>query len=367
VATKKNVYKSNYRAPFDLSVAIDVLKSRLPQFKKISCLFDAQHISAGNGWEALREKAKGGAKDSDDVSQRLVDVYRESLLLGPRAVSVYTDEKFDWNRLSSDSQTLNLSKREFASSYPLPLNTAQLKAIDDKTPQLQEIRELAEGDVALIFCTVRNYLDRTEITQTQLSGADANAFVNFDKVVGFFQVFEQAFDVIIISPSRHRLEVRIDSRANLPIDEYDEVIVTLFHSASLLLPSLSQIMTQPLNMFTAIAEICNDESAGTLEKLWFTTHTGLINKERMRSPGHDIRKEKYHAGGVSALGQPINPYLLSVSFEKLTNLANSISITLPGKLRDLNVGVPVLHLAIFDGCITNEEFSRSVNKLISYI
>ena len=358
-------FKSNYLAPFDLNAAIDELRHRHGAFRKIEAVFETYKLSPGVGWDALREKVGGGKKDSDEAAQCIAQMYLDVLLLGPRAICVYADAAFDWKQLEAKAKALIITDGDFTEKYPIPLNQSQLKGVKDQLPQIVEIRPLQNGDLALIFSAVRHFDDRQDIPKSQFPPAVANQMAHFERLVGFYQVHEQAFDAIIISVSRSRLEVRVDARARLPMDQYDALVSSLFHQLSTVLPQVSQLMTSAMNFFPAIREICDDKSQGILESLWFTTHTGLINKERMKNRGEDLRSETYHHGGLSALGQPVSPYHLSVGFEKLTSANNSITITLPGKIRDLNLPSPTLRLAIVEGCVTNEEFARAVNKLIS--
>lgn len=358
-------FKSNFLPPFSLDAALDQIKHRHRAFKKLEAIFKSKNINPSTGWEPLREKIKGGKKDSDDAAQCIVEIYKELLLIGPRAISVYRTDDFDWNTLMVEAAALVVDQSDFQSSYPLPLDQSQLSGLDNKEPKLVEIRQFHDGDLALIFSAVREFDDKQDFPKAQIPAALADQMAHIDRLVGYFRVCEQAFDVAVLSVAKQRLELRLDARAALPLDQYEALTSGLLNQLSARLPRISQLMASPINFFPAIREICDDEKQGMLESLWFTTHTGLINKLRMKEPDVDLRTEKYHHGGLDALGQPISPYHLTVGFRNLTSAKNEISITLPGRIKDLSSLSPMLRLAIFEGAISNGELSHGINRLIS--
>lgn len=366
MATKTSQKKSKLLHPFDLAKAIELLKRRFVKYSAVRTILKLQDISPGAGWEALNEKVVSGLEDADALVVAVADLYRVSLLLGSRWVRVLHDPEFDWTGAFDSAVHLAVPTSVFSPSYPLPLTQFQLKTLPLNEPILVEVRKLSDDELALIFCTVRQHEDVVDLDAAKIPASMASTFGTFDRLVGINQIHTQCFDTFVLKRKLQRLEIRIDGLGGPSHDQAHEFSAVLFNYLTPLVPIFSELMNASVNFFPAIKEIYADPRAGVVERLWFETHTGSVKKESMRRSGSDLRTELYHVNGSAGLKEPIGPYHLKVMFEKITAVDNKISITLPGRLRDLASTTPTLNTALFEGCITASEFDHAVNKLISH-
>ena len=151
-----------YVPPFDLMVAIDALEERCG-FHSIRSDFARAGKSAGSGWKGLRDKLDPKNKGSDELSELLVRFYKSQLLLGSKAVEIFTDSKQEnWKDWFENATRLKVPLSQYSSAYPLPLKTGSLTDLDSK-PTLVEICNLSNSALALLFCSPRSFQIASDI------------------------------------------------------------------------------------------------------------------------------------------------------------------------------------------------------------
>lgn len=363
---------SNYRPPFDLERAVDAMRLRL-RLAQIKPLFAQAGLSIGTGFKSLLEKIGEGGHEGDALAEKLVNVYKDQLILGPRSVLVLQRDGFDYRALARGLLSLRPGDSPFSHAYPLPLTSPQLRATPQEGPVLVEVRALTEGAVALIFSSVRTFDDREEKRPADFTGQQRAILGDFERLVVINSFYYQAYDVLIVRPGLDLVEVRVDAVRDTSSEHAHQTANALLLLLSHVHAQVADLATGYVNFFPAIKSMYVDALAGKIEKLWFQTDTGSIKKELMSERGADLRREPYHVSGVTALlnGETVlqnqlQPFLIKTNWENLTEIQNEVGLTLPGKYKDIHSPIKILQHALVENCSNDREFLVIINRLLSH-
>ena len=327
-------------------------------------------LKPGIGWADVERLAASGTKDGADLITKLTDVYVDLVISGNKYVQVYELDDELAKSLAPIGSHGTVSDSAFTSSYPYVLRPGDLKgAPSEKT--LCEVRHLSNGDFCLVYCSRRDYVERQ-----LFEGPAAEAIVKASKVLsGFDQVIAlrtqsfQAYDVVTIRPKAKRIELMVDLPLAHAQDLQRETQASLLLvSASLSLPALQKLVQSqaPDNLADAIMEIYRNKTAGKLQGLRFRTSDGLLDFLRTTIDTDDLRINKYHANGASAINNEIDPFEVTTRFD-LTMPAGHAIVRLAGRLRSGATSTDVLYGMDVTECLNHRDLSRAIGKVVSYL
>jgi hypothetical protein len=354
--------------------AIDVARRALEGLRARRCpwpsmrrmLKSEEVLRIGQGWEDLHEALDAEDENAALLAQVLPDVHNKYLTVGERYVTLYTFSRREVSQLLSPARNLAPGASAFSDSFPLPVSDASLESAPQE-PVLSGIRELGRNTVGLVFCSQRSYEVRDHFPKEKMSEQLQKVFPGFDEVIAIRRVKYQAFDVVVLKGGSERIEVRLDQPANLATTEIDQVMANLRLALRTVLPESAPLVSggNPTNLFPAIPSIYNDKSEGLVLELGFQTHTGSINRDKIKHRDQDLRQELFHKGGKSAV-RSITPYFLCVGWGDITP-DTQIELTLPGRARDLSSTAPFLEHAVVSNIVSEIEMNAVVNKLVSHL
>jgi hypothetical protein len=267
--------------------------------------------------------------------------------------------------ISQDLSFTAAKASSFTNKYPLPLDQKELAAAPSE-PTLCEVRLHENGDTSMVFCSARHHDDRNSYLFDQLPKHIKDTYAQIDKLVTYTRVYYQAYDVITLRSKLERIEVCIDQPEKLGSTGLDSLPLQVLSASALHIPSLKGIgAAPPENLFPAISGMYYESSEGTVKALSFRTLTGSIKKERMTASTDDLRDEKFHHAGMSALGQKISPYELTLELHFKAPDCNS-TLTLAALIRELSSANPTLH-GCYVSTIDSSALERTLNRLMTYL
>jgi len=333
-------------------------------WSQIKEAFKQRDLKIGGGWEDFLAKLGSDSEDTEQLRDQIGDVYADLILLGRRTVQLFKDSGFDWQEFASTAKGLVPATAPLTTPHLLPAADAVLKAVPQLTPQLVDVREHG-SDVLLIFSSHQTYVDREQVKLHELGADPPAGLTRFERLFGESVISFQTFDVVAIRPTDDRLEIWLDDPHGMDRDEVVDMVTRLIEAvATIYSPALS-LIGGGVNLFAAIREIYEDKYAGSVAKLWFSTQTGSLKREFMRTKGEDLRVERFHEAGVKEVGKDkISPYAIEVEF---TINDRIIPVALKGNFRDLQLAAPSLDLAHIDNCSSIEQMKRAINKLMTFV
>ncbi|WP_346727696.1 hypothetical protein [Escherichia coli] len=114
------------------------------------------------------------------------------------------------------------------------------------------------------------------------------------------------------------------------------------------------------NIFTAIDKLYKSAD-GTILKLGHATGTGSVKEEKMRKRKDDLRKEKYHAAGLAAIGGKTNNFSISKQWNGAHN--NILTMHVPGHFSLISSSLPFINHVIIEGCVCKSDYELLMSKV----
>lgn len=319
------------------------------------------------GWEKLAERLDGGdamlQAKADAVLRRL---HADLILAGTKDVHIFELPAGDGAKIANSTALLVPSSPNFGPAYPFPLTETELRSLPNEYELAAKVPH-ANGDVSLIFCAKRTYEDRVHYDANQVTAAVKAAFAGFDKFIAIRRVDFQVFDVLTIRAKLDRIEVLIDypDRIQKPETTQQRCLALLgraMSSVSGLKPVYEA--NSPLNLFACINNLYQAKTEGRVSRLYLRSPTDSIKRESMTA-AKDLRTEKFHAAGVSAVGA-ITPFDVTITWDSMLNVTGKVEAQVGMPMSSLSIAEPYVSTARISGARSDAAIIAVVNKLVSY-
>lgn len=352
-------------APSKIRRLIEAVESRRKSysFRFVQSRLSGHKFPSALGWEPLKDKYEAASKEERQHYESVwSDLYRDSVLYGRRAVSIYTASEAVLMDIAKNSKGLVDADSAYKKTYPFPIDLDDLKR-QSHNGQCVSRKECSDGSIRLIACAKRSYAEREELDIQSFDAAAKRSLLQFDEVIGVRHGVVQAFDVIVIRPSEGRLELHIDLPCRMGEEDiqaarhfYTEMIKTV-----LTVPVERGVFESPENFFPLVKKFYA-EDAGFINGLGHATGTASFKEEKMRNRRQDLRKELFHKSGIDAI-KVTDPYAVSIGWATSVG-SHTPTISIPGKPHLAGNPSAFVGHAILEQCAHQSDYYMLMSKLV---
>jgi hypothetical protein len=296
-------------------------------------------LTSGVAWEFIAQNIETHLANKDlkdaDLREFVTDVHSRARKL----ISVYDVSKKNHDALWKMAKE-SVDAADDDLGFPFIVSDTDLEDMDDK-PQHVHTRKTTDG-YEMFFTSARMGQSTEPLSIDAIDPKQRKNFVNATLYVERVER-RQAFDVVFVPTESRLVQIRVDT-GGLSAVARDNVRT---HLETVVLSStdISGTQFQALNLFRAIRSIYDDDDEGSVTGIQFNHGAGTHSQRMKRTAtGHkDIRKDKFHQGGVSKIDKAkMMVYWLSVELEnEELEVPEPLIVTLPGAVRNLN-GQPLL-------------------------
>lgn len=349
---------------------ISNLQSRIPFeiFKERCREFN---IETSNGWAATEQKIK--SKFSSDLFKQqttedaLKTITEDSIEFGDKAIKIFEIPEKNISSILSALGSTEIPKNSYVDNFPEILDELNLKNLTCDIFLCE--KQILNDHVKLVFCEKR-IVEHKEKKIRSAVNANPIKELEWDEYDEFILVKNksiQSFGFIKLFEKTRVLQLVVDH-----IDGSDSLssLQKLYTKLNEILISskVNPITSECKNLFRAISGIYNSPNEGNVTELGFTTPSGSSKKEIMRDKKNDLRNEKFHNGGKTAVNNIITPFRISVCWPFNFKNGNTIymQVSLPCNIRQLGSTIPFLDHMIIQNAPNGQEMQLIINKVLSY-
>lgn len=337
------------------------------QFRDVADVLKEKKLGSAIGWKQLFVKIDGSTNDiAATYALTLEKLYNDLVLSGTKEVHVFSLDEPETSQIVNAFAQITVSLNPFTESYPLPISATELSR---QSRDLRLTHKVAHpnGDVSLVFCSVRSEIDKTEYRMNEVADAVKQAFVGYESFLAIKRREYQIFDVVTIRKSLRRIEVLIDHPDRLRDKETGEdrclALLAAVSGSSTKLMQLYET-NMPDNLFPCISSLYQKFGEGLVRSLSFRAPSKSLKKESVASKD-DLRKEPFHEAGIKAVGT-ITVYDITVHWEKFFNVVGSASVRIHIPIGGLSTKGSYVRSAKIMEAQNDGAVTAVVNKLMSY-
>jgi hypothetical protein len=333
-----------------------------------------RNLPTSRSWTDLEDKfielIKNNTREGERIKNELESIYRNTLTIGPRAIQIF--------RLADDIvaedfytslETAAIDHSPFLASYPKPIKYDELDSeLDENDPKLTHI-ETTDHSVTLTFCSRRLVEEKDRRTSSQIGDEAILKFgwQDYDEFILIKKKLVQTYEIIHFNKTNRTLEIRVEDFPGVKSDTVFNALQTkinkIYEKNN---PSADPIVLKlAINFFPAIHALYASEE-GLVTELGFTTLTGSAKHEKMRG-NKDLRNELFHVGGKIAVHGEITPFRISIRWPHTDPDREPEEVLLPGSVRLLGTGMPVLNHVVLKGCHTESDMQAVVKRLVNHL
>ncbi len=365
--TSKIVLAAEQRIPYHVMQAV-LRNNGLPSFRS---------------WKKIPDILLDWTREHPDEAppeETLMGIFKDHLIAGEKALKTYCYEETEENPnlvwIVERLKELNIEENYFHETYPLPLDSVSLSKVPKGCFPTKIF--VQDKQIFVVFCSRRTYRMEEDIDIP----LDDKRFEGYSELVGIRMDQQQRFDCVVIDPISKVIQFRIDAAGKpkncntnndkseeearsirpsfrdilLATEELDKAFKKLLHSTT----GYQVKYGEPWNLYEALRSFYDNEECCLIE-IGFKTDGGAPTKTaKSRRIGQDIRKDRFHKGGSEAVEDKIDPYKVSVQWPKQLP---HVELHIPGRVAMLNQIIPVIDLALINGCASEGEFSFVLQML----
>lgn len=340
------------------------MKARMP-WEVGQKVLELHNAPRSMGWDRTLEKLSDDAGDLGEAEADLREALREHLLCGEKLCRFYELTVGRMEELRAALRQAPISDGPFADAYPLLLTEDQIIANHPSAPHLIALEERDDG-IAAVFASTRAIELRETLSVDDLEPAAAEALAGYEEVVAIRHAKSQAVDVVWVPSTGTLIDVRIDFPKGMHQDAGDFAHERMRQIVQNLLGS--DFLSTPANLFGLIERMYVEPTEGTVVELAFGTSTASLKHEKMRRRSLCLRSEAYHVGGKAALSVPIEPYKLSIQWDREHGDTRSRpEMSLNGTLRMAKSGNSELTEVAIRKCVALEDFAFIWSRIAHYL
>lgn len=338
------------------------LKARVP-WEVAQKILEGSNVPRGMGWDRTLEKLLDNPNLPETGESDLVEAMREHVLAGEKLTRFYAMSAEDLTALRASVDGLAVSStNKFATAYPLNIPEAVIASSGITKPTLAAV-ELSDKGTALVFASIRVQEVREPV---EVSDDMKDALSGYEQVVGIRHIERQAMDVVWIPDEGTTVDVRVDFPKGMLLDQGTYAHEQIREQLSLLIGQ--DHLTSPVDLFPIVEKLYRNPLDGTVVELAFGTSTASLKHEKMRRSSLCLRTETYHVGGTNALTAPIQPYRISVQWEREHGAVRSRpELSLQGQFRMTHLVDAPLHEAVIRKCLDIGDYNFVRARVESYM
>lgn len=301
-----------------------------------------------------------------ELYRELEEYLQEEIEHNYKIVSFY---KLDQASIVNFAAFYNSLKVDSLLRYPLVMNSTMLPVL----PQRQVVVHVYQSTdfTRIVLTRRREFALRKKIDRTKLAEDAQAALTIYDEVYGVAVYNWQNYDTITLHHKSNILEVRADyTRAENSYQNSTQIDTSLGETVGWLTYESALNKTpvksgSPINLFPAISHFTHKDD-GYISKLHFRTPQGSVKQDTMKR-GEDLRKEVFHSAGMSATGNAITPFDISIIWhvENKFGTGQEVELTIPSSLAIASSGSDAQQsYAILKYCSTESDARLLVDKLL---
>jgi len=331
-------------------------------FRLIQARLTSNKAPSALGWDPLREKYKTVSSEEKSHYEKVwSDLYRDCVLYGRRAVSIYRAPPDLVHKIAKICDDLINKESPYITKFPFPLDGEDLKE-QRHNGHFVTLKRMKDGSVRLIACAKRSYAEREPINLDFLDDQSKEGFEDFDEVIGVRHGVAQAFDVIYIRPSLGEVEVHIDMPCRMTYEDIKNARKYYIGLIKKALPKevVRESLDSPKNIFPMVRVFYGD-STGIINGLSHATGTSSLKEEKMRNKRQDLRSELFHKSGIDAV-KTTDPYAIRIGWNVATG-RNIPTIIVPGNSHLIGNAAAFVGHAILENCSGGRDYKFLMGKL----
>lgn len=338
------------------------LKARVP-WEVAQKIFEDNDIPRGMGWDRTLEKLAVSDDFPDSGESDLIEAMREHVLAGEKLTRFYGISPEGLSTLRSAIAGLTISATsKFGAAYPLPVPDTEIAASVITKPALAAI-DVNDDGTALVFASIRAQEVREPV---EVSQEMEDVLSAYEQVVGIRHIKRQAMDVVWIPNEGSTVDVRIDFPKGMVLEQGAFAHEQVREQLALLVGQ--DHLSSPVDLFPIVDKLYRNTGDGTVVELAFGTSTASLKHEKMRRSSICLRTETYHVGGTTALTAPIEPYRISVQWEREHGSVRSRpELSLQGQFRMTHLVDTPLHEAVIRKCLDTGDYNFVRGRVESYM
>lgn len=330
-------------------ILLTTLKKKVP-FKQFQKFLKANDIKSSIGYDKTVEKIyqaiDEGKINREEFESKTMEFVRNYIIFGQKVVYSYKFKPEEIqilvNTITIDYQTQDqIGKPENLTIWnqtelgDIPWNSSQLRAIFD----LDALK-------CLIFSARHSINERVNLNLDQLRTNQG-----FSELYGVKKIEYQSFDSIIIDTQYNTIDFCLDNYYELTTRNHFNLFLELKNRFKMIFNLSNDFFPENENFYRFVQKYYSADF-GIVKELGFKTETGSVKTERMNVDSDDLRKERYHVGGLQAVEEKITPYSIDIILDNTFTGNPNIRKKIPGKHHNLQYASPKIEFYEFY-CVLN--------------
>ena len=350
------------------------IKSRIP-FPIMQEHCAQKELATARGWDLLQakleEESHASAVKAADISDKLREIFHETISVGTRAVKLYEIDEAHAQNVLQLLSALQPEASDYLNAYPKPLGAEQLVAQGPELKLCAVNADIGGHKVGLVFCGRRMVEEKEPRSRADIGDAAINQFgwQQYDEFILIRRRFVQSFEIVRYNSQSRLLELRVEDYSGSDTgvalqqlqDKVNGLLAAGFGNA------VQLVLCR--NLFPAIDSIYSDANEGIVVELGFTTETGSAKHEKMRASRADLRTELFHVGGKQAINGAMTPFRVAVRWTAGAQRGQGLQeeALLPGSIRQLANGQPFLDHMVLSGALTEAMMQALVARVVAHL
>lgn len=352
----------------------DYLRARIP-FPLMQEHCARQGLPTARGWEPLRAKlledSGGNPALTAELTEKLRQIYQETISVGNRAVKVFEVDEGLRGVYYDALTAANPEPSGYLGAYPRPLTAEQLLLQGPELKVCAVNRYVEDESVQMVLCGRRIIEIKEPRSRSDIGDAAINQFgwEQYDEFIFVKRRYVQSFEVVRYNRSNGILELRVEDHTGADTGLAMQALHEKTNSILSLTLGNQLHLALCRNLFPAIRAIYDNPTEGIVVELGFTTATGSAKHEKMRANRTDLRTELFHVGGKTAIKGALTPFRIAVRWPINGQRGHALQeeVLLPGSIRQLASGTPFLDHMVLSGVLTESMMQAVVARVLAYL
>lgn len=349
----------------------DPIRARLP-FPLMQAHCSANDLPTAQGWDKLlvklAEECQLGAARATQVSEALGTIFRETISVGTRAVRIFRLPPDEAPQIAACLAACMPEVSPFLATYPKPIASNELATLPSGVFLCDVGEPEQDGSRTLVFCGRRVLEEREARTRAQVGNEALNQFgwEQYDEFVFVRRRYVQSFEIARVDVGRGLLELRVEDHSGVDSGSALQQLQVKVNGLLAAHFGMQHQLITPINLFPAIKSLYDDQAAGIVVELGFTTDTGSSKHEKMRSSRADLRQELFHVGGKAAVNGILTPFRIAVRWADDVQRTHE-EVLLPGSIRMLSSAHPHLDHMVLSGALTEAKMQVTLQRVVDHL
>lgn len=341
------------------------LRVRMP-WSVASRIMRQNGIDRSRGWDRTVAKLNDPDNDNAEHEDALAEALEEHLLCGEKLIRLYSVDDDDRADLLARIEGLAEPDNDFAEAYPTLLAEGTLADFRGHPPYFTASSTFESGQ-AVVLSSARYLTTRESVLPAELPAEAAAELADFAELIGVKHQRLQGVDVLWIPADGGPLQLRVDYPFGMQQRQGDQAADNAVARFAQLLGR--DFLVQPVNLFPLVQRLYAATGDGMMVELGFVVSGSSQKLEKTRRGEECCREEAYHLGGVSALDEPIQPFLVSVmwSIAMAEDLSAKPEVTLRGRASHTADLDPFLGEMVVRNAVGFEDYDHVLGRLLHHL